>query len=214
MTNLATKMSELIPMTDDALGTPAKTEAVEVPEGRIKGAAALLVRGGFLRSVAGDADFFAAAKAWAKSATLRKGLFVWGRFGCGKTHLVNTIKPFNPGMIRLNLGDPAHAEAIDLQKNRSWCEDAAKCSVFLDDLGSEATLNEYGVIRERVGEFITYYHLYGKGLLFVTTNLESDVLESRYTQRVLSRLKDLTIPLHLKGTDKRDFNSIHTTNKP
>lgn len=199
------RIGDMIPMTDDPLGIPVNE--TEVTKRRILGAASMLRNAGFTPRIAGHSDFFAAAAAWAKSATLRKGLFVWGGFGSGKTHLMMTIRRFIPSMVTVNLGDPVHAEAIDLEKNREWCDAVMDNSVFLDDLGSEATLNQFGSVRERAGEFITYYHLHGRGSLYVTTNLSSEELERRYTMRVLSRLKDLTVPLHLKGPDKRNFST-------
>ena len=41
-----------------------------------------------------------------------------------------------------------------------------------------------------------------------TTNLSGEELEARYTMRVCSRLKDLMVPLHLKGGDKRRWRSL------
>ena len=49
------------------------------------------------------------------------------------------------------------------------------------------------------------YHRLGGGRLFVTTNLTGEELAERYTVRLTSRLKDLTIPLHLTGGDKRQW---------
>ena len=64
---------------------------------------------------------------------------------------------------------------------------------------------------QRAGEFIVRYHLRGEGRLFVTTNLAGEELEARYTMRVCSRLKDLMVPLHLKGADKRRWGNLFAT---
>ena len=46
----------------------------------------------------------------------------------------------------------------------------------------------------------------GKGLI-VTTNLTTAELDARYGGRVLSRLKDLCVPLRLNGCDKRKWST-------
>ena len=47
----------------------------------------------------------------------------------------------------------------------------------------------------------------GGARLFVTTNLTGEELAERYTARLTSRLKELCIPLHLKGADKRKWSA-------
>ena len=86
-----------------------------------------------------------------------------------------------------------------------WNKAAMFQSVVLDDVGAESPISDFGIRRELVGEFITRYHLYGRGRLFISTNLSGEELEARYTMRVLSRIKDLTVFLNLRGGDKRTF---------
>ena len=168
-----------------------------------------LAASGWLREVAGERDFAAAARACAKvAANRRAGLLVWGGFGSGKTALVRAlcsmlVKP----PIWVDLGSPEKAELLDARVWPYWNDVALGHCVVLDDLGAEATLNDYGIRRELAGEFVVRYHLRGMGRLFVTTNLSGEELEARYTMRVCSRLKDLAIPLHLKGGDKRRWRS-------
>ena len=78
-------------------------------------------------------------------------------------------------------------------------------NVVLDDLGAEPPVCSYGVRRELAGEFITRYHMLGRGRLFITTNLDGDAMLNQYTMRITSRLKDLCVPLHLTGRDKRTW---------
>ena len=176
------------------------------PDARYGTAAAqFLEKNGWTQSVAGREDFAAAVHAYAKAAANRRiGMFVWGAFGCGKTALVHAMTDglaIPPTWI--NLGNPEDVERLDVRDWPNWNREALRYSVVLDDLGAEATVSDFGVRRELAGEFIVRYHLAGKGRLFVTTNLTGEELDARYTMRVCSRLKDLTIPLHLKGADKR-----------
>ena len=170
---------------------------------------AILVKMGWNRETAGDEDFDAAKRAYAKAAVNdRIGLFVWGGFGCGKTSLLKAISSRSPRMMLwIDLCNAESVDQLDVRQWPRWNGEAMKYDVVLDDLGAEATLSDYGIRRELAGEFIVRYHLAGRGRLFVTTNLNGEELEARYTMRVCSRLKELTIPLHLKGADKRRWSA-------
>ena len=165
---------------------------------------------GWLRGVAGECDFAAAARAFAKVVSNgRVGLFVWGGFGSGKTALLRALcARLRRPPVWVSLGDPENAERLDARAWPYWNEVALGRCVVLDDLGAEATQNDFGVRRELAGEFIVRYHLRGRGRLFVTTNLAGEELEARYTMRVCSRLKDLMVPLRLKGGDKRRWRNL------
>ena len=168
-----------------------------------------LAASGWLREVAGECDFAAATRALAKViANRRVGLLVLGGFGSGKTALAKAIcAQFTKPPIWVDMGDPESAERLDARVWPYWNEVALGHCVVLDDLGAEATLNDYGVRRELAGEFIARYHSRGGGRLFVTTNLDGEELEARYTMRVCSRLKDLCLPLHIRGADKRRWRT-------
>lgn len=162
---------------------------------------------GWFASVAGETDFAAGAKAVARMSLMkRKGLYVWGGFGCGKTSYLRAVA----AMMRrhplwVDCGDPESADMLNVSEWPNWNRAALFRDVILDDLGAEMTRNDYGVRRETAGEFIVRYHLRGRGRLFVSTNLTSDQMDARYGMRVCSRIKELCLPLHLKGADKRRF---------
>ena len=164
---------------------------------------------GWLREVAGECDFAAAARTFAKIAANRHvGLFVWGGFGSGKTALARAVcSRLAVPPVWVSLGDPESVERLDADVWPHWNEVALGRCVVLDDLGAEATLNDFGIRRELAGEFIVRYHLHGRGRLLVTTNLSGEELEARYTMRVCSRLKDLCLPLHIRGADKRRWRT-------
>ena len=113
-----------------------------------------LAAAGWLREVAGSRDFDAAARACAKvAANGRAGLLAWGGFGSCKTALARAlcsmlVKP----PIWVDLGCPEKAELLDARVWPYWNDVALGKSVVLDDLGAEATLNDYGVRRELAGE--------------------------------------------------------------
>ena len=168
-----------------------------------------LEQGGWLSEVAGE-DFNGYVSAVAKAMSLpRHGVIVSGEYGCGKTSAMNVLlsHPYwtapsvfdlnNPDDVaKLNYAD--HPVAMDYIFNTSN-------AVLLDDLGAESVVNEYGVKRDYVSEFISRIHLNKNIRLFITTNLRGDELAERYSGRIVSRLKDLCVPYKFVGTDKREW---------
>ena len=172
-----------------------------------------LERMGWARSVAGDADFEAACLAWGRCVFGGLGLFVHGKYGCGKTSLMRLFHPLVKPAHFVPLGDPECARCLT---DGEWIADALGCNVFLDDLGAESAVTDYGVKREAAAEFIVRFHARsvkerdGGGRprrLFVTTNLAGEEVAQRYTLRVTSRIKELCLPLHLAGGDKRKWGA-------
>jgi len=168
-----------------------------------------LEEGGWTRQVAGDTDFTNAIDAVMTMFEYpTMGLLVSGEYGSGKTSLIKALvhrKQYKPFTVRLGLEtDAGSLEPERLECDRpGWNEEW----VFLDDLGSESRVNEYGIKREVVGEFITRWHTLVKkgGRLFITTNLTADALNERYGGRILDRLKQIVIPLRLTGESKREW---------
>ena len=170
-------------------------------------AGAYLERRGWTRAVAGEADFAAASLALARCSVQRRGLFAFGAYGCGKTAFVMAIRPLFEPVHFVPLNDPEYAELMDLDLWPNWNAEAMRCSVILDDLGAESAITDYGIKRELAAEFVVRYHREGGGRLFVTTNLTGEEIAERYTARLTSRIKELCIPLHLTGADKRKWGA-------
>ena len=169
----------------------------------IEYAGRFLEKGGWLRSVAGERDFDEAARAVAAcSLTARKGLYVWGTFGCGKTSLVVAATRITR-LPTVTLPLATQSDLLDRDVWPHFNKELLDQNVVLDDLGAEPPVCDYGVRRELAGEFITRYHQDGHGRLFITTNLDGEAMLDRYTMRITSRLKDLCMPLRLTGRDKR-----------
>ena len=167
--------------------------------------ASYLERGGWMRSVAGDRDFDEAVRAFACcSLTKNKGIYVWGGFGCGKTAFVAAATRLTV-LPTVTIPLATESERLDKDAWPHFNNELLGMNVVLDDLGAEPPLCSYGVRRELAGEFITRYHLLGRGRLFITTNLDGEAMLNQYTMRITSRLKDLCVPLHLTGHDKRTW---------
>ena len=174
---------------------------------KVERASRILASNGWNPNVAGEADFTAASGEWARCTCVpKKGLFIHGGFGCGKTMLMEAIRRAVGGLW-VNLANPDEAERLDAKAWPNWNADAMRRTVFLDDLGAESAASEYSVRRELAGEFIAAYHRMGEGRLYVTTNLSGEEMVERYSSRVCSRLKELCLPLHLTGADRRKWSA-------
>ena len=170
-------------------------------------AAAYLERRGWTRAVAGDADFAAASLALARCSVQRRGIFAFGRYGCGKTAFLKAIMPLFTPVRFVPLNDPEEAELMDADIWPNWNADALRNNVMLDDFGAESAKCDYGVKHELAAEFVVRYHMRGRGRLFVSTNLTGEELAERYTARLTSRIKELCLPLHFAGSDKRRWGA-------
>jgi len=155
--------------------------------------------------VAGDEDFHAALLAVEMMVATGRGLVVSGEYGVGKTALVRTVARTFGSVFQVRLALPVDLERFDPKWQEFHLEAPCRQNVFLDDLGAESPVSEYGVKKDPAGDFIVKYHeLHAEGTrLFVTTNLTTAEIDARYGGRVLSRLKDLCVPLRLAGKDKR-----------
>ena len=186
-------------------GIVSPRELTEPTESFLDSTRRYLERMGWTRAVAGDEDFEAACRAWGVCMHNGLGLFVHGRYGCGKTSLMRLFRPILKRSHFVPLGDP---EVLGCLSDGEWTADALDSDVFLDDLGAESAVTDFGVKRELAAEFIVRYHQRGKGRLFISTNLTGEEIAERYTARLTSRIKELCIPLHLKGRDKRRWAAV------
>lgn len=134
----------------------------------------------------------------------RLGMIVSGEYGCGKTSFFKAImRKVNFTEIDCTL--PESVRVLDYNEHMDTVDYILNTSVFIDDLGAENLVSNYGVKVDTIGDFICRYHLKGKKRLFITTNLRGEELLSRYGGRVFSRLKDLCIPVRFDGKDKRTW---------
>ena len=168
---------------------------------------------GWTRKVAGDADFDAALLAIERMAATGKGLIVSGEYGVGKTALAAiAARAFGGGVFKVRLAIPDDLDRLTRSWQEYYVENPYAQNAWLDDLGAENPVSDFGIRLERAGDFVvTWHELHRPGTrLIVTTNLTTAELDARYGGRVLSRLKDLCVPLRLSGGDKRKW----TTGKP
>lgn len=164
---------------------------------------------GWKESVAGD-DFSLFVDAVVKAmATPNKGVIVSGDYGCGKTSAMKALLQHGEMFMNtiFDMNVPENVQYLDMSANASGMDYIFNQTnaVLIDDLGAESLINNYGIKRDLVGEFICRLHTRGGIRLFITTNLRGDEIADRYSGRVASRLKDLCVPVRFKGGDKREW---------
>jgi DNA replication protein DnaC len=77
--------------------------------------------------------------------------------------------------------------------------------VYLDDVGSEETVNHYGSKINWFKEFLESYYLNSTDFsrLIISTNCNFDQIQEKYEFRVRSRMKEMFNIIDVKGKDLR-----------
>ena len=162
--------------------------------------------GGYTKAVAGAKEWAAAFNAAKTALENRRGLLVFGKTGRGKTCLLRSLEKYiSKGLKR----EAFWLYTKDGAAMRWMADDEAsrillKRTVFIDDIGAEEVVVDYGNRKDVVGDFVQRYHERGEGLLFGSTNLSSIDLNQRYGTRVLSRLVSMCVCFKMDGEDKRE----------
>ena len=159
-----------------------------------------LEENGWVKSIAGDAEFNKAVSAIQAMFSSGRGLLVTGDAGCGKTQLMSALRDW---LNSDTLNWMYCKEPKDINYMR-YDDDAIKGNVFVDDIGCEEIIREYGNIVDVVGDYIQRYHYRGNGRFIATTNLNSQQINERYGARCLDRLLEMCVVLKLNGKTKRE----------
>jgi len=168
---------------------------------------AVLEANGFLRKIAGDTDFDAALLAVETALDTKRGIIVSGKYGCGKTKFLEALTSAFLPLFKVRLGVKSELEKFDPKWQEYWGKNPYASHVYLDDIGAESTTNEFGAKVEVVSDFLMEWEVRHEPgyLLFLSTNYNAVKFDDRYGGRVSSRIKDLCVPLHFTGGDKRSW---------
>ena len=177
-------------------------------------AAAWLERKGWKREIAGDADFEKAVKAMVEiESQPKKSLLLMGAVGVGKSSLAQIVFDAVQGdKTKIDCANTAEVDFLvpeaDAARNNgvysSGAHELLGRSVWLDDIGAEGVLKNFGNDLDRVGNFIVRYHTTGKRRLILTTNLDGKMITAKYGARVFDRLLDMCVIVKFEGKSKRD----------
>lgn len=163
--------------------------------------ASVIAANGWKREVAGEHDFGLAVAGITEALSCGRGILLSGAAGVGKTMLMRAV------MIALR-SEPTRLLYCKDAKCIGWMKDSPdfymSTNVFVDDIGSEDFVKEYGATIDVVGDFIQNYHMRGRGMFFCTTNLSSQELTNKYGGRVLDRLLEMCVCISFSGKSKRE----------
>lgn len=133
--------------------------------------------------------------------TLRKGLWIRGISGLGKTFLFKLVKDNEVRPVNM-------LSMIDIS-DRVKEDGEFKVSgemIYLDDVGTEEeTINHYGTKVNWFKEFIEGVYPNEKihKNLIISTNLDFDQIQEKYGFRVRSRIKEMFNIINVTGKDRR-----------
>lgn len=154
-----------------------------------------------MKSVAGDDDFNRAVNAIVAMYDKGRGLLLVGEAGCGKTALLTAMRKCMDYDGYHWYYCKEQQDVIALRPNDS---EALNDTVFVDDIGAEEIVKEYGNTVDIVGDFIQRYHYRGNGRFLATTNLNSNQINERYGGRILDRLLEMCVVMKFNGKSKRE----------
>ncbi len=154
----------------------------------------------------------------AEGIDLHKGILLTGKIGCGKTSLINLMRPlsaesYRPHMIScreisFEFSKIGYDVISRYSRNAFFPYTNVPRIHCFDDLGLEQTVNYWGNNCNVMGEILlSRYDLLisHKMLTYVTTNLNSQELEDTYGNRLRSRMRAMfnLIAFDPATTDKR-----------
>lgn len=139
----------------------------------------------------------------------RKGIFLWGGIGTGKTHIAyslhknapkSKIKSYLVNTVELfkEMRDDIKRDAFDMRKPTDNLLKFEGVIIF-DDIGVE---NATDFVMENL--YLIINSRYNKMLPTIfTSNLCLDALADKFGDRIPSRIKEMCVIMELTGEDKR-----------
>ena len=167
-------------------------------------AAAFLEKHGYLKKVAGD-SFDKACEVVSKMFDTGRGVIVSGSCGVGKSCFCLAAAKTLGCQYFIDMKEPNALGWFTDEEHTKMLLDA---SVYLDDVGCERVVNNYGDKIEVLCSFIERYHSrrtneIDNKRLYISTNLFGGDFTKRYTARVTDRLLEICIGWKMEGKSKR-----------
>ncbi|MBU2249462.1 MAG: hypothetical protein KKD77_22130 [Gammaproteobacteria bacterium] len=187
---------------------------IEVTPEQIMLAAEQLVAAGYLPDYDQNAHFRLSRYVAMHKAGDRRGLFLFGNCGTGKTMFARkftTRRFFTATAIVERYEKYGASVGFDEWLHGNYTDEHVKTppvDVVIDDLGAEPVSKRYGEVRELLADVIDrryrYWQDYGRECVTViTSNLSSPALKQRYGMRTIDRICEMCVAIEFKGRSAR-----------
>jgi DNA replication protein DnaC len=152
-----------------------------------------------------------------KLLTAKNGLLIIGEYGCGKTMLIEIFANYTKEKLRSRAYRIANVREIcfDFQKSgaagiekyyriESGMNESFVYPVYcFDDLGTELPMiNHYGTPEDVISNLL-YLRYDAKVRTYASTNLNPQMLKSRYETRLYDRFKEMFEVIVMDGKSRR-----------
>ena len=144
-----------------------------------------------------------------------KGIYMYGKIGCGKTLLMSAFLKVVAGMCRI-VTTTIHAKQIYERIQKKGIESMVMCPLFIDELGRESLeINEFGnKIRPIQDLFAMRYESGAR--TFCTSNFSTEQLEGKivdgvqkgYGKYVRTRMEEMMNIVKLPGENRRPIYTL------
>ncbi|MFV0376889.1 MAG: hypothetical protein ACK5JD_06245 [Mangrovibacterium sp.] len=136
------------------------------------------------------------------SGDIRKGLFVWGGYGAGKTALLFALSEIITEMTVKNVSKFA-AKVLAERMNEEGVENMAKRPLFIDDLGREPELfNNFGTKKRVMVDLLARRYDTG-AWTFVTAQYPIPKFNDKYGMLIVDRMRAMFNEIELPGQSRR-----------
>lgn len=151
--------------------------------------------------------------------SLKKGIFIMGNVGCGKTEIMKFFQKNKKGCFAMksvndvasdftiykNEIDDVYSTPIEKPLNDPDVFFQREIGYCFDDLGTEEIKNDYGNKKNVMADVLmAIYNKKNFNKFHITTNLMSKgEIEAKYGTRVNSRLREMFNVFSLEGNDRR-----------
>ena len=143
--------------------------------------------------------------------SLNKGLLFIGKYGCGKTSMMETFQEIGKRMMPNNYLWFKSMSTLDLVDEFESADNQNKelffnkynniTTIYFDDFGTESDASNYG--KKNLMKEILEKRYMKKKKTFLTTNLTLIQIKEKYGSRVFSRLQEMFNIIEFKGDDFR-----------